>query len=455
MSDPATDRMRARGDVPAWRRVGLGVLAEYVPAALIDEVLAETVGGPRRLRLLPARVVMLFVLALTLFTSYGYRSVWRQMASGVPGLAGRTPSSSALTQARQRLGPEPLAALFARVRGVQAGPGTPGAFRFGLRLVSWDATTLAVPDSTDNAAAFIRPRNQKTGAGFPQVRLLTLIEVGSHAVIDAAFGPDSEQVLARRVLPALEPGMLLLADRNFPSYQLWREAAGTGAQLLWRVKAAWRLPRVATFTDGSWLAVLPAPGRRRRAGVWVRVIDYQVQVTDQHGRVRTEAFRLITTLTDPTTAPAAELAACYHERWESETGYAALKTAQRGPRRVLRSQRPDGVTQEIYAYLITHQAVRALMVHAAETAGLDPDRLSFTTTLRLVCRTVINQTTATARNLAAAVRECLEDRNTRRDRVSPRAVKRPVSPYKSKANTEPQTSTNVSYTIITIDAGGP
>jgi hypothetical protein len=334
--------------------------------------------------------------------------------------------------------------------------GTPGAFRFGLRLVSWDATTLAVPDSTDNAAAFIRPRNQKTGAGFPHVRLLTLIEVGSHAVIDASFGPDSEQVLARRVLPALGPGMLLLADRNFPSYQLWRQAAGTGAHLLWRVKAAWRLPRIATFTDGSWLAVLPAPGRSGRTGIWVRVIDYQVTVVDaQSGRTRTEAFRLITTLTDPATAPAAELAACYHERWESETGFAALKTAHRGPRRVLRSQRPDGVTQEIYAYLITHQAVRALMVRAAETAGLDPDRLSFTTTLRLVCRTVINQTTTTARNLAAAVRECLEDRNTRRDRVNPRAVKRPVSPYKSKANTEPQTSTNVTYTITVIDPGGP
>lgn len=296
----------------------------------------------------------------------------------------------------------------------------------------------------------------KAGGGFPQVRLLTLIEAGSHAVIDAAFGPDSERVLARRALPALRPGMLLLADRNFPSYHLWGQAAGSGARLLWRVKAAWQLPRIATFTDGSWLAVLPAPGRRRRAGIWVRVVDYQVKVTDpQSGHTRTEAFRLITTLTNPTAAPAAELAACYHERWESETGYAALKVAQRGPRRVLRSQRPDGVTQELYAYLITHQALRALMTRAAETAGLDPDRLSFTTTLRLVCRTVINQTTATARNLAAAMRECLEDRNTRRDRVSPRAVKRPVSPYKSKADIEPQTSTNVTYAIPVIDTGGP
>jgi hypothetical protein len=348
-----------------------------------------------------------------------------------------------------------LAALFARVRGVQAGADTPGAFRFGLRLVSWDATMLDVPDTKNNGAAFRRCRNGHASGGFPQVRLLALIEVGSHAVIDAAFGCDSEQVLARRVLGSLQPGMLLLADRNFPSYQLWRQVAATGAHLLWRVKASWRLPRVATFTDGSWLAVLPAPGSRGRGGIWVRVVDYQVRITDPRGHTRTEVFRLITTLTNPTLAPARELAACYHERWESETGYQALKVAQRGPRRLLRSHHPDGVTQEIYAYLITYQAVRRLMTHAAASAGLDPDRLSFTTTLRLVCRTVITQTAATARTLAAAVRECLQDRNTRRERVSPRAVKRPVSPYKSKANTNPRTSTNISYAITVIDAAGP
>jgi hypothetical protein len=455
VSDPATDRMRARGDVPAWQRIGLGILAEYVPAALIDEVLTQTGAGSRRIRLLPARVVVLFVLALTLWSGYGYRSVWRELASGVSGLASRTPSSSALTQARQRLGPKPLAALFGRVRGVQAAADMPGAFWFGLRLVSWDATMLDVADSKDNDAVFRRSRNGRSTGGFPQVRLLTLIEVGSHAVIDAAFGPDSEQVLARRVLGALQPGMLLLADRNFPSYQLWRQVAATGAQLLWRVKASWRLPRVATFTDGSWLAVLPAPGSRGRVGTWVRVIDYQVQVSDAHGHTRTEVFRLITTLTNPTLAPAYELAACYHQRWESETGYKELKVAQRGPRRVLRSQHPDGVTQEIYAYLVTYQAVRALMTRAAASAGLDPDRLSFTTALRLVCRTVINQSVATVRTLAGAVQECLQDRNTRRDRVSPRAAKRPVSPYKSKANINPRTSTNVSYAITVIDAADP
>jgi Insertion element 4 transposase N-terminal len=275
VSDPATDRMRARGGVPAWQHIGLGVLAEYVPAALIDEVLTQTGAASRRVRLLPARVVVLFVLALTLFGGYGYRSVWRQLAGTVTGLAAAAPTSSALTQARQRLGPKPLAAVFARVRGVQTGPDTPGAFRFGLRLVAWDAIMLDVPDTEDNATAFRRSRNGHATGGFPQVRLLALIEVESHAVIDAAFGSESEQVLARRVLGSLQPGMLLLADRNFPSHELWRQAAGSGAHLLWRIKASRHLPRVATFTDGSWLAVLCAPGSRGRAGIWVRVIDYR------------------------------------------------------------------------------------------------------------------------------------------------------------------------------------
>jgi hypothetical protein len=455
VSDPATDRRRPRAGLPAWQRLGLGILSQFVPTSLIDQVLVETGAVQRRTRLLPARVVVLFVLALTLFPDQGYRAVWRQLAGAVAGLGAAAPSSAALTKARRRVGAAPLAVLFARVRGAQARPGTAGAFRFGLRLVAWDATKLDVPDSPDNIAAFTRPRNGRAGGGFPQVRLLTLIEVGTHAVIDAAFGTGSEQELARRVLPMLGPGMLLLADRNFPGWRMWRQAAATGADLLWRIKPSVHLPRVGSFTDGSWLAVLPMPGRNGRCGVWVRVIDYWVQVTDQHGQVRVERFRLITTLTDPTAAPANQLAACYHQRWEAETGYQALKTHQRGPRRILRSEQPDGINQEIYAYLITHQAVRQLMTDAAARAGLDPDRLSFTTALRLACRSVTNQIKATARTLAAAVRECLQDRNTRRDRVGPRAVKRPVSPYKSKANANPRTSLNVTYTVAVIDTGGP
>jgi hypothetical protein len=433
----------------------LGVLAEYVPAALIDEVLADTGRLQQRVRRLPARVTVLFILALTLFSGQGYRSVWRELAHNSAD-AGVTPSSSGLAQARRRIGLAPLAALFARLRGVQAAPGMTGAFMAGLRLVSWDATMLDVADSDANTAAFITSRNRRGAGAFAKVRLMALIEAGTHAVIDAVFGAESEQVLAGRLLGALKPGMLLLGDRNFPSWKLWGQTAATGAHLLWRAKAGLLLPRVGVFADGSWLAVLPKPGTGRRIGHWVRVIEYTVTVTATHpgtGAVttRTELFRLLT-ITDPHQASAADLAGCYRQRWESETGYKAIKTCQRGPRAVLRSIDPDGVRQELYAYLITYQAIRALMHHAATINDTDPDRLSFTTALRAVRRWINTATTTTT--LAAAhtvvLAEISQDHNHRRQRSSPRAVKRSQAPYPAKRHAQQPASTNVEYVVTVI-----
>lgn len=444
---------------PLWRRIGLGVLAEHVPTALVDEVLVATGRVQQRTRRLPARVTVLFILALTLFSGQGYRGVWRELVHSGGSAAGDPPSTSGLTQARRRVGLAPLAALFARIRGGRATTATPGAFRFGLRLVSWDASMLDVPDSDTNAAAFIQSRNRKGGGAFPKVRLMTLIEVGTHAVVDAVFGPDSEQVLARQLLGSLGPGMLLLGDRNFPSWKLWNEAAATGAHLLWRAKTSLHLPRIGTFTDGSWLAVLPKPRSGRRVGTWVRAIEYTVTVTTTcptTGTVtsRTELFRLLTTITDPTVASAAELAGCYRERWESETCYQSVKTHQRGPRAVLRSTDPDGVRQEIYAYLITYQAIRHLMVQAATTAGLDPDRLSFTTALRAVRRWITTAATATTAVLVnartATIAEINRDHNHRRNRSSPRAVKRSQAPYPAKRHAHQQASAHVDYHIDVI-----
>jgi hypothetical protein len=448
-------------DVPVWQRMGLGVLAGQVPADLVDQVLADTGRVQRRLRRLPARAVVWFVLALTLFHGQGYRSVWRELTHSQADDA-VAPSTPGLSQARRRVGPAPLAALFARLRGPQAAPGAMGAFLGALRLVSWDATMLDVPDSPANQGAFLASRNARGRGAYPKVRLLQLIECGTHAVIDAAFGAVSEQVLARRVLGSLGAGMLLLGDRNFPSYQLWRQAAGTGAHLLWRVKASTLLPRIGTFTDGSYLAVLPRPGTRGRGvGVWVRVVEYRVTVvaTDPGGAsaTRVELFRLITTITDPHQATAAQLADCYHQRWESETVYKSLKTHQRGPRQVLRSQDPGGVAQELYAYLITYQAVRQLMHQAAVAADIDPDRLSFTTALRAVRRYITSAATATGHTLAGlvdrAIGQILEDQHDRRDRASPRVVKRSQSPYPSKKHAAQPTSTTVDYTVEVIDPG--
>src|SRR6266511_2728595 len=262
----ATTRAAAGAGVPMWQRMGLGVLAQHVPAALVD--------------------------------GQGYRSVWRELTHSDADDA-VTPSSPGLSQARRRVGVAPLAGLFARLRGAQAAPGAAGAFLAGLRLVSWDATMLDVPDSPANEAAFLASRNTRGRGAFPKVRLLQLIECGTHAVIDAVFGAASEQVLARRVLGSLGQGMLLLGDRNFPSYRLWQEATATGAHLLWRVKANTLLPRIGTFTDGSYLAVLPRPGTRGARGSWVRVVEYRVIVTatDPSGTTttRVELFRLITT----------------------------------------------------------------------------------------------------------------------------------------------------------------
>ena len=275
----------------------------------------------------------------------GYRSVMRWLTNGLRHLDDVVlPASSALTRARQRLGARPLELLFGLRRGTLAVAGTPGAFAFGLRLVAWDGTGIDAADTPANAAAF-----GGVQGGGPQLRLLALIECGTHALIDAVFdgvARASEQKLARRLLPALGPGMLLLADRNFPGWELWGLAAGTGADLAWRIKKNLVFTPSRVLPDGSFLSVMPTPaenlrlGQARAAGRIppgppeghaVRIIEYTVMVRAADGTTRIEPFRLATTLLDHQRAPAADLAALYHQRWESENGYAELKTP--APRR--------------------------------------------------------------------------------------------------------------------------
>ncbi len=443
-----------------WQRLSLGVLTEHVPTEVIDDVLTRTGRVQKRIRRLPARLSVLFILSLSLFSALGYRGVWRELThSGGLG-AGPVPSSSALTRARRRIGVAPLRELFARVRGPRASQATPGAFLAGLRLVSWDGTQFDVAASPANDAVFVPARSRKGGvAAFGKVRLMTLIEVGTHAVIDAVFGAESEQVLASRLAPALTTGMLLLGDRNFPSWKLWTHCTHSGAHLLWRVNASRLLPRLATFTDGSWLTILAKPGTHRRLGCYARVIEYTVQATATDPctgtvTVRTELFRLLTTITDPQLADAADLAACYRHRWESENGYQELKTHQRGPRTALRSTDPDGVYQELYAYLITYQAIRTLIAAAADAEGVDPDRLSFTTTIRAVRRWIttaaIAPTTVLAAAKATTLAEIGQDRHQRRNRSGPRAVKRSQASYPAKRHATQQRFTPVAYQITLV-----
>lgn len=376
-------------------RIAIGVLTRSFPPGLVDEVLAETGRVEQRNRLLPARVVVYFVLAMCLFSREGYEEVTRLLTDGLAWARRwrgqwRVPTTAALSRARARLGSEPLKALFARVAVPVATEATAGAWYRDWRLVAVDGTTFDVPDTPSNVDHFGRPGNSR-GEGksaYPQVRVAALAECGTHAIFAAASGPlaTHETTLARQLFDSVTPGMLLIADRGFLGFDLWRAAAATGADLLWRVKSNAVLPVLRQFDDGSYLSEIVASRDhyRRADPMTVRVVEYTL------GPAET-VYRLATTVLDPDQAPADELAGLYAQRWEIETALDELKTHQGGPNLILRSQHPDGVEQEIYGFLLTHHALRELVHEAAATAETDPDRISFIRTLRVVRRQVTGQ----------------------------------------------------------------
>ncbi len=386
--------MKPETDQRLSDHISIGVLTRVFPRELVDRVVEETGRGEQRHRLLPARVVVYYVLGLALFSQCAYEEVMRMLVEGLSWSQGwsrpwAVPTKAALFKARARLGPEPLQALFFSVAAPVAAAGTQGAFFRDWRLMAVDGTTLDLPDTPANDAAFGRPssgRGEGVGA-FPQLRAVGLGECGTHAVIDAAVGgyTTSEKALLPKLFGSFRPGMLVLADRGFYGFQLWKSAAATGAALCWRVRTDLVLPVEHRLPDGSYLSRVYARADRRHDGVAVRVIDYALE---DPGRAETDLrYRLLTTILDPGAAPAAELAACYAERWEFENALDELKSHQRGPRIVLRSKAPDGVVQELYAYLCVHFAIRWLMCQVAVETDTDPDRLSFTRSLRVARRT--------------------------------------------------------------------
>ena len=377
--------------------ISIGVLTRVFPPEVVDRVVAQAGRTERRQRLLPARAVVYYVLALALFSQASYEEVMRTLVDGLSWQSGwrrpwRVPTKAAIFQARRRLGAEPLRGLFERVAVPLATAQTAGAFYRDWRLVSIDGTCLDVADTAANEQAFGRPGSGRgTGAGaFPQVRLVGLAECGTHALVQAVVAPqsDSEQKLAGAVLDRLAPGVLCLADRNFMTFALWQRASRTGAELLWRARSDRVLPALQRHADGSYRSAIYARQRDQRAGRdprSVRVIEYQI--TDPARPGSDTRYRLLTTILDPERAPADELAPLYAQRWEFENTLDELKVHQRGPRIVLRSKLPDGVIQEAYAYLCVHYAIRWLMHAVAVEAGHDPDRLSFTRSLRAARRT--------------------------------------------------------------------
>ena len=375
--------------------VSVGVLTRVFPPDLVDEVVARSGRTQLRHRALPARVMTYFAIGMALFSEGSYEDVLAQLTDGLSWTSGWAesfpmPSKSAIFQARARLGSEPLQGLFSRVARPLGEAGTPGVWLAGRRMVAIDGTCLDAADTDVNDAEFGRAGVSKgEKAAFPQARVLALAECGTHAIFAARVGGylDSEARLAEQLLPELGAGMVLLADRGFFSFALWRKACDTGADLLWRVRTDPAGPKpqhVQDLSDGSWLAHLRRSSDPHGEPMLARVIDYTIQ----DGRPNPTGYRLLTTLLDPDEAPATDLAAAYAQRWEIESAFDELKTHQRGPRVVLRSKSPDLVKQEIWGHLCCHFAIRSLMTDAARYADHDPDRVSFTAALRITRRTI-------------------------------------------------------------------
>jgi Insertion element 4 transposase N-terminal/Transposase DDE domain len=387
---------RTVATLPAGSRItdyiSLGVVAKTFPLDKVHAALAATERESVRQRDLPGHVTVYYVIALALYMQSSYREVLRCLLEGIQWLARPTAGisvagNSAISQARTRLGWEPLLHLHDEVVKPIAVVATKGAWYRSWRLVSMDGSTLDIADEKGNDEAFGRPGASRGKSAYPQIRFVSLVENGTHVLFGSRMAnyATSEIALAKMILPNLSKGMLCLADRGFFGFEMWKLAVSTGADLLWRVRKNILLPCEKRLPDGSYLSriyALQQEQRRGRNGIAVRVIDYRLEGVEGAEPL----YRLATTILDDERAPAPELAAAYHDRWEIETAFDELKTHLRGARIVLRSKTPDLVRQEFYGLLMAHFAVRGLMHEAALESGEDPDRLSFLHAVRVVRR---------------------------------------------------------------------
>ena len=372
--------------------ISLGVITKTFPLSSIGPVLSNTGKSSIRQRDLPAQVVVYYVIALALYMQSSYREVLRCLLEAVqwlrdPSLGVRVAGKSGISQARTRLGWEPLRQLHDELVNPVAVRNTRGAWYRSWRLVSLDGSTLDVADEKANEDAFTRPGASRGSSAYPQIRFVSLVENGTHVLFGSHMDSyrTGEITLAKAVLPRMRSGMLCLADRNFFGFELWQLAQATGADLLWRMKKNMRMACEKRLTDGSYLSrVYPSERdwRHKTNGIVLRVVDYRLEGIEGSEPI----YRLATTVLDPGKAPAGELAALYHERWEIETAFDELKTHLRGAKIILRSKTPDLVRQEFYGLLMAHFAIRGLMHEAALKADEDPDRLSFLHAVRVIRR---------------------------------------------------------------------
>jgi Insertion element 4 transposase N-terminal/Transposase DDE domain len=368
-------------------RAAVGVLARTFPVELVDRVIDQFWLREQRVRQLPTRLVFYLVLTLCLFPQESYRSATKilMQAFGRGTSARPVPTAAAIGNARRRLGADCVETIVRQVIQPVASPDTRGAWYREWRLVAFDGTTFTVPATEENDAQFGRPgsgRGDGKGA-YPQAQAACLVELGTHAVFDARLEPYrvSENTLIAEMFTALRPGMLALADRGIYSFQRWVRATATGADLLWRVPSNLILRPVEILADGSYIAEITPPRKSGTAPVRVRVIEYKLpDVTDG----KDELYRLVTTIGDPTRAPAKELAAQYHERWDIEGFFKQIKSVQLNADKIFRSKSPDGVRQEFWAHLGVHYATIRIVVDAAHQLNLDPDRISHKNTVRII-----------------------------------------------------------------------
>jgi hypothetical protein len=397
-------------------RISIGVLTRAFPAELVDEVIEVTGTREQRRRLLPARLMVYFVLALWLFRgrNCGYGQVMAKLADGLycrrrgadllaghldadgwvdagDGRRWRQPNISSLSRGRGKLGADPVRMLFEHVAGPVAADGAPGVFCCGLRVVSMDGSVTDVPDSEKNAAFFGRPSNQSRGGAFPQARWVAAAESGTGSLLGAAVGryTGAEQPLALDLLGCFGPGMVVLADRKFLSWAMARAFLATGAHILWRASASFALKPVKVLGDGTYLAELKPPRKSDGPPVTVRVTEYTVHTTAAAGTEESsEVFCLVTDLLNAEDYPALDLACAYPLRWGCETVIGHRKTDMGEGQPVLRSGDPEGVMQEMWALFAVYQAICTIIGIAVEAAGIPPDKISFPHALAAATSTV-------------------------------------------------------------------
>lgn len=387
---PRTKMVRPDQEVRLTDLITLGALVKSIPMEAVRNSLAETGRQSQRERDLPAHLMMYYVIALGLYRSEETREVLRLLLEGGQEILGwsriEPAGRPAISRARKRLGPDPLRHLFESVVEPIATENTRGAWYRQWRTVALDGTTLEVADTDENEEAFGRPHAEKGQAATPRIRVVGLVETGTHVLFAAEIGGyyTSEKALAGELIQHLKPGMLCLADRLYPGYELWKRTLASGAELVWRIQERVRLEEIESLPDGSRLARMYLRwGRERPVGepLTVRLIEYEVTG-------HSERFRLVTSILDPGAAPAQELAELYRERWEFETMLDEFKTHLRGARITLRSQRPELVRQEVYGLLLAHYALRCIMHEAALRGDRDPDRISFLHTVRVIKRSL-------------------------------------------------------------------